>query len=436
MAMEHQSQALQIAQARQTLDNPSVFIRSVTDLADRRDIVASEDIYARGGMKLVRSGTKLSGNFYERLVAHKLLKPIEKSITVADASGVAEVIAMAHATAQRIPSLHPLLGDSMLERLGNLLSGVTHPAALATKMTVMQEERPRLFEHSLIVATVSMVLGIRGEMSPKELRALALASFYHDIGELYIDPDIFTPTKPMSMEERRHLYVHPISGYLLLREFNELPAETALAVLQHHERLDGTGYPYRLTAESMSRVSRYLAVAEVAASLIERQGADRRIGIKFRMNVKKYDAQAITLISGLFGATEPPVEARFDEHRLFERLEQLGHVFAEWQTFLGTCQASDLEAIEPVVNRLDSLRMMVLEPGFDQCHLEGILSIGGVPDPQICTELTALLDELDWHFQALSRGVERDRLVWGMQVPQNIRPAFDAWMERVRAYLA
>lgn len=430
------SQVLQMAQARQALSNPSVFIRSVTELADRREVVASEDIYAQGGMKLIASGTKLSGNFYERLVAHKLLKPIEASIAVADLPSAVEVIAMAHAAAQRIPSLRPLLGDGMLVRLGKLLSGATIPLALATKLAVMQDTRPRLFEHSLIAATIAMVLGIRADLSSSELRALALASLFHDIGELYIDPDFFDPSKKMSMSERRHLYVHPIAGYLVLREFPELPKETARAVLQHHERLDGAGYPYRLKAEVIQRVSRFLAVAEVAASLLEHHGADRRIGMKFRMNIQKYDPQAVTLISGLFDSIDPIIDEAFDERRLFERLGELGQVFAEWQAFLNACQPSDLEAIEPVVNRLNGLRMMVLEPCFDQCRLEDVLGDGGVADPQVCTELTVMLDEMDWQLRALSRGVERDLLVWGMKIPEALRPAFNVWLEHVRAYIA
>lgn len=435
MLPEHQGQTLQMAQAQQVLDNSVTLIRAVTTLADRREVVASEDIFAQGGMKLISQGARLSGRFYEHLTAHKLLRPLEQSIAIADAPDAQRVIVMAHAAAQRIPSLQPLLGEVMLARLGNLLAGAVIPKALATKLVVMQEERPRLFQHSLLAATIAMVLGIRAELPQRELHALALAALFHDVGELYIDPTFFASGKRMSMDERRHLYVHPVTGFLILRNFPELPEGTAQAVLQHHERLDAAGYPYRLRGDAITRIARFLAVAEVAASLVENHGADRRIGIKFRMNIQKYDRQAVTLISGLFEAIDTQAQPDIDEHALIARLAQLGELFAGWQTFVSECRPEARIAIASIIDRMDSMRMMVLEPGFDQCRLEDIVNLAGEPDSQICTELSVLLEELGWHFGALCRGVERDRLVWGMRVPAEIQQAFDLWLQKVYAFL-
>lgn len=81
-------------------------------------------------------------------------------------------------------------------------------------------------------------------------------------------------------------------------------------------------YPYRLSGDAISAVSRYLAVAEVAASLIEKHGADKRIGMKFRMNKKKYDAGVVALISRLFGSFELPPSEKLDEVYLMTRLRE------------------------------------------------------------------------------------------------------------------
>ena len=436
MHAKNKTETEQMAQAQQVLSDASVFIQSVTNVANRREVLTSEDIYARGGIKLVARGTRLSGGFYERLVAHKLLKPIEQSIQIADAPDAPRLLALAHEQASRVPSLQPLLGAGMLERLNELFAGVRIPAPLAVKLAIMQEDRPKLFQHSMVASVISVVLGVRGNLPPGELHALALASAFHDVGELCIDPAFFAQGHRMTMAERRHLYVHPITGYLMLRDFSELPKGTAEAVLQHHERLDGVGYPYRLTSDKLSRVSRYLAVAEVAASLIENQGADKRIGIKFRMNIQKYDAQAVTIISGLFDRTQLPDGHDFDEQFLIARLGQLGQLFAGWDELLKSCSQNELRTIDPIVGRVNGLRMMVLEPGFDQCRLEDLLDVAGEADSDICTELTVLLDELNWQFEALCRGVERDRSVWGMQISEAIRPIFDVWLTQVRAFIS
>lgn len=424
------------ALAAETIADPRAFIRAVTDCAEHREIVASEDIFARGGMKLVNRGTRLSGHFHERLVAHKLLKPIEQTIAVADAPDARSMIALAHAEASRIPSLQPLLGPELLARLDGLVGEIRIPQALSTKIAIMQDERPRLFRHSMLAATVAMVLGIRGNLPREELHALALASALHDIGELYIAPELLADEHALSTDERRHVYAHPITGYLLLREFSELPPGTAEAVLQHHERLDGIGYPYGLAADRISRVARHLAVAEVSASLIAKHGADRRVGIKFRMNIKKYDPQAVALICQLFD--DAPADAaadHLDEHALIDRLAQLGRLFSGWDTLLATCPPADLETVANVIDRINGLRALVLEPGCDQYHLDDLLDAIGEVDPDICLELSALLDEATWHLGALCRAVERDREIRDLRIPPALRSGFEAWIDEIRTFV-
>ena len=436
MQAVNKSEAQPLDEARQVLGDSTAFIKAVTDLADKREVLASDDIFSRGRIKLVSRGTRLSGGFYERLTAHKLLKPIEQSVEVADLQDWPRIVALARDEVGQIASLRGLLEDGTLEQLGGLLSGVRIPEALAMKIAVMQEERPRLFKHSLLATVVAMALGIRGKLAPRELRTLALSSLFHDIGELYIDPDFLDQQRRLSLAERHHVYAHPITGYLLLRECPSLPSGVAEAVLQHHERLDGTGYPYRLSAGDISQVSRYLAVAEVTSSLIEKHGADRRIGMKFRMNIKKYDAQAVTIICRLFENSEFDVAQDFDERRLVVRFRQLGVLFNQWDELMAECSPADAMAIEAIVNRLDGMRMMILEPGYDQYRFDDLLDLAGESDPDVCLELTALLDELTWHFGVLCSGIERDQRMRGMRIPEAIRPRFDGWLGQVKAFVA
>ena len=436
MHAANKSEAQPLDEARQVLGDSTAFIKAVTDLADKREVRASDDIFSSGRVKLVSRGTKLSGGFYERLTAHKLLKPIEQSVEVADLQGLSRIVALAHDELRQTPSLQALLGDATIEQLGGLLSGVRIPEELAMKIAVMREGRPRLFKHSLLATVVAMALGMRGNLAPRELRTLALSALLHDIGELYIDPQFFEQQRPLSLAERHHVYAHPITGYLLLHECRSLPSGVAETVLQHHERLDGTGYPYRLSAGDISQVARYLAVAEVTSSLIEKHGADRRIGMKFRMNIKKYDPQAVTIICRLFENSEFDVAQDFDERRLVARFEQLGALFAQWDELMAECSPADAMAIEAIVNRLDGMRMMILEPGYDQYCFDDLLDLAGESDPDVCLELTALLDELSWHFGVLCSGIERDQRMWGMHIPEAIRPRFDAWLSRVRAFVA
>lgn len=422
--------------ARQAVGESSLFVKAVTQLADTQEVVASEDIYARGGIKLVSRDTRLSGQFYDRLVAHKLLKPIEQSVSVGDALDARKLVSLMHEEARRVPSLAPLLEQpELLAQLGKNFSQLSIPGPLALRLAVMQSDRPKLFQHVLISSVVATALGISGKLPRADLQALSLASVFHDVGELCIPPAFLDAGHQMTAEERRHLYAHPITGFLMLRDFAELPRGTADAVLQHHERIDGSGYPYRLSGDAISPVSRYLAVAEVAASLIEKHGADKRIGMKFRMNKKKYDPGVVALISRLFGSFELQPSGKLDEVYLMTRLTQLGQLFEGWAALRKTISSADLERVSVLVERVNALHMLVIEPGFDQCRIDDILTMAGEADPEICMELTTLLDELNWQFKALLSGVERDQSVWGEGVPTALRAGIDGWLAHVRQFV-
>ncbi|HMW57405.1 MAG TPA: HD domain-containing phosphohydrolase [Accumulibacter sp.] len=422
--------------ARQAVEEDSVFVQAVTKLADTREVVASEDIYARGGMKLIGRGTRLSGELYDRLVTHKLLKPIEHSLSISDALDARQLVSLMQDEARHLPSLAPLFAQpELLKQLGRDFSQLRIPGPLTVRLAVMQSDRPKLFQHVLISAVVGTALGISGKLPREELQALSLASVFHDVGELCIQPTFLEPGHQMTAQERRHLYVHPITGFLMLRDFADLPKETAHAVLQHHERIDGSGYPYHLSGNEISRVSRYLAVAEVAASLIEKHGADKRIGMKFRMNRKKYDANVVVLVSRLFRSFELQPSEKLDEAYLMTHLTQLGRLFEDWAALRKTITRTDLERVSALVDRVNALYMLVIEAGFDQCRIEDFLLLAGEADPEISMELTTLIDELNWQFRALLTDVERDPSLSGKQCPVALAAGIDGWLEQVRQFV-
>ena len=424
------------ALADQVLDNPIHFVRAVTDLSEESTVLAKEDIFASCNIKLVSRGTRLSGEFYERLVAHKRLKPIEKSIAVESAPNLEELVSLAHAEAQQIPSLKPLLGPAQVERISSLLAGIRIPEEISTQLAVMRSERPRLWRHSLLAGVIAMVLGIRAELPKEELHALAIGSLLHDIGELYIDPKMLASAHRLNADERRYLYAHPIIGFLLLRVFPELPKGAAEAILQSHELLDGTGYPSRLSGNEISRVARFVTAAGVTASLIEKEGATRRIGIKLRMNMKKFDPQAIAIICGMLDPTPHEAMSAMNRQDMIIRLGMLGSLFKTWDSLRDQCASSNTPCMEQVVEQVDSLRMMVLEPGYDLYALERILEIADDQDAEVITELSVLLEEITWHFGTLLRTIENQQLKSTTPIVSGMREKLEEWVSQVTEFIS
>lgn len=96
--------------------------------------------------------------------------------------------------------------------------------------------------------------------------ALLVAGYLHDIGKIVVPVSILTKPGKISSEEYRLIQNHVQAGFDLLKDVN-FPSDVARTVLEHHERLDGSGYPNQLTAEQISMEAKILSVADVFLSM-------------------------------------------------------------------------------------------------------------------------------------------------------------------------
>jgi HD-GYP domain-containing protein (c-di-GMP phosphodiesterase class II) len=118
-------------------------------------------------------------------------------------------------------------------------------------------------DHCTRIMNISMLLGEQLHLSQNELYVLNLGSFMHDIGKLKVPDHILQKPGKLSEEEWEIIKKHPIYGHDILME-TKLPIlmEAAKIVEQHHERYDGSGYPYGLKGEEILISAAIVAVAD------------------------------------------------------------------------------------------------------------------------------------------------------------------------------
>jgi len=120
--------------------------------------------------------------------------------------------------------------------------------------------------HNLRVARLCVHIGRQMSMSAAELRILARAGLMHDIGKLRIPESVLRKDDALTESEWTLMRTHPEMGLTLLDRAGQSSREV-LAVLYHHERLDGSGYPYGLKAEGIPIEARIVAVADTYDAL-------------------------------------------------------------------------------------------------------------------------------------------------------------------------
>lgn len=120
--------------------------------------------------------------------------------------------------------------------------------------------------HNLRVARLCVHIGRQLSMSAAELRLLARAGLMHDIGKLGIPDAVLSKHSALDEAEWSLVREHPQMGLTLLDRAGQSSREV-LAVLYHHERMDGSGYPYGLRGDSIPVEARIVAVADTYDAL-------------------------------------------------------------------------------------------------------------------------------------------------------------------------
>jgi HD-GYP domain-containing protein (c-di-GMP phosphodiesterase class II) len=129
--------------------------------------------------------------------------------------------------------------------------------SLITAMEGMVED---LYGHVHRVSAVAAAIGRTMGLAGRDVDRLATVGVLHDIGKVHVDPAILAKPGPLVGEEIVRMRRHPEFGFAMTVElFDEAIAE---AILYHHERFDGEGYPYGLKAHEIPLLARIVLVAD------------------------------------------------------------------------------------------------------------------------------------------------------------------------------
>ncbi|MEV7883475.1 HD-GYP domain-containing protein [Streptomyces sp. NPDC002817] len=115
--------------------------------------------------------------------------------------------------------------------------------------------------HSERVGQASMMIARELGMDAGRIEVLRFAGILHDVGKLGVPTRLLRKDGPLTPEERRVIELHPEYGHEMVRGISFL-GEARAAVLHHHERLDGSGYPYGLVGSQIPESARVVAVAD------------------------------------------------------------------------------------------------------------------------------------------------------------------------------
>jgi len=150
--------------------------------------------------------------------------------------------------------------------------------AIDTMVKIVETRDPYTAGHQQRVAELATAIAREMKLEDTRIDQLRMAAVIHDIGKMYVPSDILSKPGELLDVEFSLIKAHPQYGYDIVKGM-DFPCSVAQAVLQHHERLDGSGYPQSLKGEDIILEAKILAVADVIEAMSSHRPYRPALGI-------------------------------------------------------------------------------------------------------------------------------------------------------------
>jgi PAS domain S-box-containing protein/putative nucleotidyltransferase with HDIG domain len=187
-----------------------------------------------------------------------------------------------------------------LEKLRTAMGGIIQAMAYT-----VEKRDPYTAGHQRRVADLSRAIASEMELEPDQIDAIRLAGVVHDVGKIAIPSEILSKPGKLTELEYNLVKKHPEVGYDILKNI-DFPWPIADIVIQHHERIDGSGYPKGLTGGQMMFEAKILAVADVMEAMASHRPYRAALGIEKAVEEltadkgKLFDADIVAVCLDLF----------------------------------------------------------------------------------------------------------------------------------------
>lgn len=149
-----------------------------------------------------------------------------------------------------------------------LMRAINDNEAIAVDINALKTSDEYTFKHSVDVATMSMIIAKKQGLSQQDIYNIGIAGLLHDMGKSKIPLEILNKPGRLTDEEFAVMKKHPLLGYEILKAKNEFSQAISFAVLQHHEKMNGKGYPMGVTSEKIVPYAKILSVVDVYDALV------------------------------------------------------------------------------------------------------------------------------------------------------------------------
>lgn len=170
-----------------------------------------------------------------------------------------------------------------MEELKHIAFAMARALSIAVEM-----HDPSSFGHQRRVGWLVQAIGVKLGLDLEEIEKFYLAALIHDVGKIGLPSEVLGKPSVLQRDEMEMIKMHPVLGYNLLKKAG-LPPPIPEVVYQHHERLDGSGYPRGLKGEEILLGAKIIGVADVVEAISSNRPYRGALGVEVALyEINKY----------------------------------------------------------------------------------------------------------------------------------------------------
>jgi hypothetical protein len=394
-------------------------LATILEASETKRIIAATDIFDIRGTKLWASQQPVSASLQRKLLDRKLRQPLESCLIAEDGVSPVTLVRALQDQVDGESKLGPILQPHAARLVRETGQLSLHPVA-QLMLTAAQTARPEMFDHAVAAMALNGALMTASGGDTPDIRLAMLCGLLHDLGEMYIDPrhGEAEADRELDFVSYQQLVVHPHVGYLLIAQLTNYPGAMARAIAEHHERLDGSGYPHALRSDQVSQPGRLLAVTEASLNAL-RSPYEHLLhaSVALRAVPGEFDLNWVGQVSRA-ACAQPPQTAAMERADIQARLAALGDVLTAAESNVSNAAAqAELPALKRAL-ALSHFLLGRLRAGWNESGMWNPCALAS-PD---AAEVEAVEDELYFRL----RGVQRATLLLAGELPANEAAALGA----------
>ena len=283
------------------------YMEHLAQVNQTQDVITSSDIYNTQGVLVARKDMNIHHETARRIAQHKLVTAIEQQIVISNSITIASLIQSFEELGTQAPDMKKIHDTFRFEKdFYAIFSYHTLHPVLLQKLTVLKNQKPLLFTQSLFCAWLAALIAREINMPPLDLYSVTMAALVRDVGLLHLPPVLLEKNSAYTPQDWHAMQSHSIVGSILIQNANGMPATMARAVMEHHERYNGMGYPKATEGKQLYLPGQIVALADSVAALRFKKLSETDRNIRdvtpfLQMNGEAFHPTVSTIMHNILG---------------------------------------------------------------------------------------------------------------------------------------